>query len=61
MGLLIYWFFLEPVNWEMGSPEPGNPGFGFRFSIVYSKTINHTFPTSELSIKKYTDICHIMK
>ena len=59
MGLLIYWFFLEPVNWEMGSPEPGNPGFGFRFSFSFSKTINQY--RSELVVNKYTDICYILK
>ena len=59
MGLLIYWFFLEPVNWEMGSPEPGNPGFGFRFSVSYSQSINQKFSTSELFIKKYPDLSHV--
>ena len=35
LGFAISRFFPEPGYREMGGPEPGNPGFGFRFSISY--------------------------
>ena len=61
VGFAISRFFPEPGNREMGGPEPVNLGFGFRFSVCYSLTINRKFSTSELKhshLKSNVLVCY---
>ena len=41
LGFAHFLVFPRTRKPETGGPEPGNPSFGFRFSIAYSKTKNH--------------------
>ena len=61
IGFANFPVFPELGNREMGGRELGNPGFDLRFSISYSKIVQHWFSTSESVIKKYPAFHHNLK